>query len=296
VRHEAILDRLWPGRQIVSTPLGGGITNHNFLVEIDGESLVLRIGGKDTEALGIDRRAEVAAARMAADIGVGPEVVAVVEPEGYLVTRFIPGEPILPERMRTPELIERLAPRLRAIHSAHPILGRFNAHRVVETYAATAAGHGVRIPDDYAWAKEVADEIELARGPQPQVPCHDDLLNANFIWAEDRVWIVDWEYAGMGDRFFDLGNLSIKHDFDVEHDQALLSAYFGRVDRQDLGSVRLMRFMGAFFEAMWGVVQQGISELDFDFVSYAGENFERLRSIGGDGRLDEWLEAAADPR
>jgi thiamine kinase-like enzyme len=296
VRHEAILDRLWPGQHVVSRPLGGGITNHNFLLEVDGESLVLRIGGKNTEALGIDRRAEVAAARMAADIGVGPEVVAVVEPEGYLVTRFIPGEPIHPERMRTPELIDRLAPRLRAIHSARPILGRFNPHRVVETYAATAAGHGVRIPDDYAWAKEIADAIERTRGPQPEVPCHDDLLNANFIWAEDRVWIVDWEYAGMGDRFFDLGNLSVKHDFEVEHDQGLLSSYFGRVDRGDLASVRLMRFMGAFFEAMWGVVQQGISELDFDFVGYARENFERLRGIAGDGQLDQWLEAVDGQR
>ena len=295
MRHEAILERLWPGRNVVSRPLGGGITNHNFLLEVDGESLVLRIGGKDTEALGIDRRAEVAAARMAADIGVGPEVVTVVEPEGYLVTRFIPGEPIPPERMRTTELIESLAPRLRAIHAAGPIPSRFNPHRVVETYAATATDRGVRVPDEYAWAKERSDAIERARGPQPEVPCHDDLLNGNFIWAQDRVWIVDWEYAGMGDRSFDLGNLSVKHDFELEHDEALVSAYFGRMDRAELASVRLMRFMGAFFEAMWGVVQQGISELDFDFSGYAKENFERLQGIGRDGRFEEWLGAAAHP-
>jgi thiamine kinase-like enzyme len=230
---------------------------------------------------------------MAAEIGVGPEVVTVVEPEGYLVTRFIEGEPIPPERMRTPELIERLAPRLRKIHSAHPIPGRFNPHLVVETYAATAAARGVDVPEDYAWAKEIADAIERARGSQAEVPCHNDLLNANFIWADGLVWIVDWEYAGMGDRLFDLGNLSVKHDFDIEHDEAMASAYFGRVDRQVVASIRLMRFMGAFFEAMWGVVQQGISELDFDFASYARENFDRLRSIAADVRFDGWLEAAA---
>jgi thiamine kinase-like enzyme len=293
MRHEAILERLWPGRNVVSRPLGGGITNHNFLLEVDGESLVLRIGGKDTEALGIDRRAEVAAARMAADIGVGPEVVTVVEPEGYLVTRFIAGEAIPPERMRTTEFIERLAPRLRAIHGAAPIPSRFNAHRVVETYASTAAQRGVQVPDDFGWAKEIADAIERARGPQRQVPCHDDLLNANFIWAQDQVWIVDWEYAGMGDRIFDLGNLSVKHDFDLAQDEALVSAYFGRMDPAELASVRLMRFMGAFFEAMWGVVQQGISELDFDFVGYARENFDRLRSIAADVRFPGWLDTAA---
>jgi thiamine kinase-like enzyme len=295
MHHEVILERLWPGRTVVSRPLGGGITNHNFLLEVDGESLVLRIGGKDTEALGIDRRAEVAAARMAADIGVGPEVVAVVEPEGYLVTRFIAGEAIPPERMRTTELIERLAPRLRAIHGAPPIPSRFNPHRVVETYASTAAGRGVKVPDDFTWAKMIADAIERARGPQREVPCHDDLLNANFIWAQDQVWIVDWEYAGMGDRVFDLGNLSVKHDFDLEQDEALVSAYFGRMERADLASVQLMRFMGAFFEAMWGVVQQGISELDFDFAGYAKENFDRMRSIAADVRFDGWLEAAGAP-
>jgi thiamine kinase-like enzyme len=293
MRHEAILERLWPGQQVDSRPLGGGITNHNFLLEVDGQTLVLRIGGKDTEALGIDRRAEVAAARMAADVGVGPEVVAVVEPEGYLVTRFIQGEPIPPERMRTPEVIQRLTPRLRAIHAAPSIPARFNPHRVVETYAATAAERGVAIPDDYAWARERSDAIERARGPQPEVPCHDDLLNANFIWAGDEIWIVDWEYAGMGDRAFDLGNLSIKHDFELEHDEALVSSYFGSVRTHDLAAIRLMRFMGAFFEAMWGVVQQGISQLDFDFVGYARDNFERLRSIAADPAFDRWLDAAA---
>ena len=289
MRHEGILDRLWPGREVVSQPLGGGITNHNFRVDVDGQAFVLRIGGKDTDALGSARRAEGAAARMAAGAGVGPEVVAVVEPEGYLVTRFIEGDPIAPERMRTPEMIEALAPRLRAIHEAPVIPGRFNAHRVVETYAATAAARGVLVPPDYQWAKEMSDRIEGTRGPQREVPCHDDLLNANFIWADGRVWIVDWEYAGMGDRYFDLGNLSIKHDFEVDHDELMVGAYFGATDQARLASVRLMRFMGAFFEAMWGVVQQGISELDFDFRGYAQENFDRLRGIASDPGFGHWL-------
>jgi thiamine kinase-like enzyme len=293
VRHEAILGRVWPGRELASEPLGGGITNHNFLVRVDADAFVLRIGGKDTQALGIDRSAEAAAARMAAEVGVGPEVVAVGEPEGYLITRFIDGEPISADRMRTPEVLRPLTEALRAIHSGPWIPGRFNPHRVVEAYQATARAHGVAIPDEYRWAHGVSDRIERARGPQPEVPCHDDLLNANFIWANSRVWIVDWEYAGMGDRFFDLGNLSIKHGFEVDDDEALLEAYFGRVEAGHLASVRLMRFMGAFFESMWGVVQQGISELDFDFRAYARENFDRLRTIAGDPRFEGWMRTAA---
>ena len=272
-----MIERVWPGRRPPFEPLGGGITNHNFKVVVDGQAYVLRIGGKDTELLGIDRRAEQAAARMAASIGVGPEVYAVVEPEGFLVTRFIEGRPVPPESMRSQETIEQLAPAFRAIHEGPPIPSRFDSHRVVESYARVAGDRGVPIPYDYAWARSVAQTIESARGAQPQVSCHNDLLNAN------------WEYAGMGDRFFDLGNFSIKHEYEVEHDELLLAAYFGEVRRRDVASVRLMRFMGAFFEAMWGVVQQGISQLDFDFKAYAAENFARLRAAAADPRFAGWL-------
>ena len=290
---EAIIERLWPGRHARYEPLGGGITNHNYKIEVDGETVVLRIGGKDTELLGIDRRAEEAAARMAASVGVGPEVVTVVQPEGYLVTRFIEGQPVPLEAMQRTETLSAVADSVRAIHNGSPLPSRFNAHRVVEAYAATAAARGVSPPEEFAWAKDLGDRIEAARGPQPLVPCHDDLLNANFIDDGTRIRIVDWEYAGMGDRFFDLGNFSVKHDLDVEHDEVLLRAYAGGVQATDLASVRLMRFMGAFFESMWGVVQQAISELDFDFVAYARENFERLRAIGSDPRFADWLERAS---
>src|SRR5262249_6992766 len=163
----------------------------------DGEMVVLRVGGKDTALLGIDRRAEEAAARMAAEVGVGPEVVAVVQPEGYLVTRFIEGKPVPIEAMKEPGTLAAVADSVRAIHNGSRLPSRFNAHRVVEAYTATATSRGVSPPEDYAWAKELADRIEAARGPQPLVPCHDDLLNANFIDDGDRIRIVDWEYAGM---------------------------------------------------------------------------------------------------
>jgi thiamine kinase-like enzyme len=293
VEIRSLVERVWPGRRVSVEELAGGITNHNFKVLVDGGAFVLRIGGKDTELLGIDRRAEQAAARMAAAIGVGPEVLTVVEPEGYLVTRFITGNPVPPERMRDPETVERVAASLRAIHGAEAIPSRFNAHRVVEAYAATATARGVTIPADYQWAKDVSDRIDMARGPQPEVTCHNDLLNANFIDDGRRIRIVDWEYAGMGDRFFDLGNLSIKHDFGPDDDRRLLEAYSGEVQDRALASVRVMRFMGAFFEAMWGVVQQGISELDFDFKAYADENFDRLRRIAADPHFEGWIAASA---
>ena len=113
---ERIAARVWPGRRVEVEPLGGGITNRNFRVDCDGRSYVLRIGGKDTHLLGIDRRAEYRAASVAAALGVGPEVVAFVEPEGYLVTRFVEGAPAPPEELRRPEALRETAALLRRIH------------------------------------------------------------------------------------------------------------------------------------------------------------------------------------
>ncbi len=296
MQPQGIIERVWPGRAATWEPLGGGITNHNFKVSVDGSEFVLRIGGKDTALLGIDRRAEESASRMAADLGIGPEVVAFVEPEGYLVTRFIHGEPLPVDRIRSPRWTERVAAAVGRIHAAPPILGRFDAHRVVERYRDTAGDHGVPAPEGFDRAQEVARRIEAARGPQARVPCHNDLLNANLLAEGDQVRIVDWEYAGMGDRFFDLANLSVNHGFEAEQDEALLSAYFGTFRQADFASLRLLRFMSDLREAMWGVVQQGISELDVDFRAYAAEHFERLRATAADPRFEGWLSTVAEAR
>jgi thiamine kinase-like enzyme len=189
---------------------------------------------------------------------------------------------------------------LHRIHDGPAIPGRFDAHRVVEVYRDTAAAHGAGIPQDYEPSRAISDRIEDARGPQPLVPCHNDLLNANFIrepspvGADGVIRIVDWEYAGMGDRFFDLANFSVNHGFEPEHDEALLAAYFGAARPEDLAALRLMRFMSDFREAMWGVLQQGISELEVDFVTYATTHFERLRAAAADPRFEGWLAAARD--
>ena len=282
MQPEEIAARVWPGQKLDLEPLGGGITNRNFKVTVGGETFVLRIGGKDTELLGINRQAEHAATLAAAELGIAPEVVAFLEPEGYLVTRFVEGTVLPPEEVRRPETLRRVAGTLRRVHEGAPFPTRFNSFRVVEAYLAIAGQRGVAEPSGYRRAKATADAIESARGAQPEHPCHNDLLNANFIAADGDVRIVDWEYAGMGDRFFDLANFSINHELSDAENEQLLVAYFDELDEAQLAALRLMRFMSDFREAMWGVVQQGLSELDVDFVGYADEHFARLEATAGD--------------
>jgi thiamine kinase-like enzyme len=272
MRVEEAVGRLWPGQPVKVETLGGGITNHNFKVVVDGDVLVLRIGGKDTGLLGIDREHEHEAALTAARLGIGPEVVRFAD--GVLVTRFVEGEVGRADPAAVGVLLKRL-------HGAPAVAGRFDSFRVVEAYAATATGHGRSLPDPYGPAHELACQIEARRAAAPVVTCHNDLLAANFIDDGKRIWIVDWEYAGMGDPFFDLANFAVNNGLDEDGECALLEAY-GSTDTRAL---TLMRFMSDFREAMWGVVQQAISELDFDFVSYADEHFERLRRTASEDRF-----------
>jgi thiamine kinase-like enzyme len=271
---EAIVARFWPGRDARPEPLGGGITNRNYKVAVGGEAFVLRIGGKDTELLGIDRHAEHAASRIAAALGLAPEVVGFVEPEGYLVTRFVEGAVGRVD-------VEQVGRALARLHAGPAFPARFDSFRVVEVYRATALERGVAVPAAYDRAKEVADTIERQRAGVAPRPCHNDLLNANFIDDGSRSWIVDWEYAGMGDPFFDLGNFAVNHELDEDGEQGLLRAY----GSDDAAALTLMRFMSDFREAMWGVVQQAISELDFDFAGYTARHFDRLQQTAAEPRF-----------
>jgi thiamine kinase-like enzyme len=289
------IQRIWRGRTASVTVLSGGITNRNYRVDVDGSSYVLRVGGNDTELLGIDRRTEHAASLRAAEVGVGPAVFAFVESEGWLVTRFIDGRGVSPEEIRSPEGIRRVAAVLRKIHGAAAIPGRFDAHAVVDEYREEAKKHGVWIPAEFDHAHHISERIRRGRGPQPQVPCHNDLLNANFL-DDGEIRVVDWEYAGMGDRFFDLANLSVNHDFGIDEDRLLLIAYFGVERPADLGALRLMRLMSDFREAMWGVLQSGISTLDFDFRKYADKHFNRLLVAAADPDFEHYLRQASGGR
>jgi len=272
----AAVARVWPDGASTWEVLGGGITNANLKVTRPDGVVVLRIAGRETELLGIDRAAEHEATRAAASVGVGPEVVSFVEPEGWLVTRFIEGSMPTPEALRQDDQLARVGRTLRAVHDGPVIPGRFDALAVVESYREAAAARGAALPGAFAEAHATARRIASLRAGEPARPCHNDLLNANLIDDGARLRIVDWEYAGMGDPYFDLANFAINHELDAAGRARLLAAYAGEASPAQLGSLDLMRFMSDFREAMWGVVQSVVSELDFDFDAYAQRHIARM--------------------
>jgi thiamine kinase-like enzyme len=279
--------------------LDGGLTNRNFRVRVGGDDVVVRLPGKDTELLGIDRVAEREATAAAARAGVGPDVVAYMGDPPCLVTRFLPGRQVEPEELREPPLLDQVAAALRAFHAGPPLPSTFDSFAIVDAYQATARAHGARIPDRFGALIDGAHAIRAAlHGPEhAPVPCHNDLLTANFIYDGERLRIVDWEYAGVGDRYFDLGNLSVNNGFAEADDERLLAAYWSEpCTPRRFASLRLMRIMSDFREGMWGVVQTAISALDFDFVAYGEEHLDRVAAGLADPRFAAWLEDARGDR
>ncbi len=280
--------------------LDGGIINRNYKVDFGGSPYVIREPGEHTELLGIDRGAEWAAACAAARAGVGPPVRAMLEDPPVLVTAFVDGHPVTREELQQPDLLWNVAGALKRMHgSGEELPSKFSPFRTVETYATTAERHGVKPPDGYAAALKRAKAIEKAmRGQEHEpVPCHNDLLASNVLLDRANLRIVDWEYAGMGDRYFDLGNLVVNNGLTEDAQATLLEAYFGEPpDARRSACVHLMRFMSDFREGMWGVVQSAVSEVEFDFEGYATDHFERLQETAEDTRLDTWLKQARGKR
>jgi aminoglycoside phosphotransferase (APT) family kinase protein len=273
--------------------LDGGITNRNYRACLGGRDYVIRVPGKDTSLLGIDREAERAANECAAAVGVAPAVAAFIADPACIVTLFAAGRGADPAALREPETLKLVATTLSTIHTrCAPLASTFDSFRIVEAYAAVAVERTGEEPR-FEEAHQRAALIEAAlAGPEHEpVPCHNDLLAGNFIIDGDHLWIVDWEYAGMGDRYFDLANFSVNNELEGEAEEELLATYFGAPPAPaQIASLRLMRFMSDFREAMWGVVQGSVSELEFDFAAYADRHFDRLRETASDPRFEGWLE------
>jgi thiamine kinase-like enzyme len=277
------------------TPLDGGITNRNYRARFDGVEVVLRLPGKETALLGIDRHAEAQANRCAAAAGVAPEVLVLLDDPPCLVTRFVEGREMTAAELREPASLADVAAALRAVHGCPPIAVSFSPFRIVEDYAAKTAARGAAVPAAHERSRPAAARIEAALRHRPHEPvlCHDDLLAANFLRSPDGLRIVDWEYAGMGDGYFDLGNFAVNNGLGRDEEEALLAAYLGEPARPgQLAALRLMRFMSDFREAMWAVLQGTLSDLEFDFGAYAEKHFERLHAAESDPRFKVLLEEA----
>jgi len=285
---------LWRGRHVAVSPLSGGLTNENYLVEVQGSRYVVRVPGQSTELLSIDRANELHNTRAAATTGIGPRVLEVVPDLDVMVLEFIDGTTMSASALQSPEMARRMAGSFRRLHSAPRFLQDFNMFRLIETYLEIVDAHDVTIPRDYRARLPTVAEIErsVAAGSLPSVPCHNDLLCENFIDDGAALRIVDYELSGNNDPCFDLGNTAQEAEFGDELRSVLCKAYFGRPDPQQLARMNLFALMSDVGWTLWGAIQAKISAIDYDFTAYYAARWERALAVLDSDRLRRWLDAA----
>ena len=274
--------------------LPGGVTNFNYRVDVDGQSFVVRIAAAHTALLGIDRQREYQCTVAASQTGVGPEVVCFLPDVEVLVTRFISGHCPSAVEMVRPEMMERVMASMRRYHDGPAFAGSFSPFHALEQYRLVARRYAAPLPQDvdamYRWLSEI--EAAVRRREAVIRPCHNDLWEPNLIDDGTLIRIVDWEYAGMGDVYFDLANFAIHHDLSDAQDEGLLRGHVGQVTESGFARLKLMKIVAELREAMWCMVGMNVSSIEFDFLGYARTHFDRYRQALDDWRVPSWLAQA----
>jgi thiamine kinase-like enzyme len=287
---------LWRGQNVAVSPLSGGLTNENYLVEAGGARYVVRLPGQSTELLSIDRANEVHNTKAAATTGIGPRVLEVVPDLDVMVLEFIEGPTMSARTLQSKKMAARMAASFRRLHSAPRFLQDFNMFRLIEYYLDIVEKHDVTIPTDYRDRLPAVADIERAVGAAslPAVPCHNDLLCENFIDDGAALRVVDYELSGNNDPCFDLGNTAQEAEFDDELRAALCEAYFGRLDERQLARMNLFALMSDVGWTLWGAIQANISAIDYDFKGYYEARWERALAVMESEQLLRWLRQAQD--
>src|SRR5215467_5701066 len=258
-------------------PLTGGLTNTNYKVASPSGSYVVRISGKDTSLLAIDRENEMHNTIAAAETGVGAPFVAAVPEYDALVLGFLDGEVMDAEKLRRGDRIGAIADACRRLHSGRRFLKDFDMFEIHPRYLAIVRERGFRLPDRYEGFEPQIRELEGAMRVHAEqtVPCNNDLLAENFIDVGGEMRLIDYEYSGNNEASFELGNVWSESNLSLEQLEELVTAYWGRSLRNKVARARLWGLMSKYGWTLWGSIQDGISDLDFDFWSWALEKYER---------------------
>lgn len=270
----------WKGR-VKPVALKGGITNVNFLVEDGGRKYVARIGD-DMPVHQVMRFNELAAARAAAEAGISPGIVH-HEP-GALVLDYIESRTLGAADVRDPATLARIVPLLQKCHRDVPKFLRgpaliFWVFHVVRDYGWTLKEGKSSHLDLLPSFLDAAEELEKAVGPVDIVFGHNDLLPANFLDDGDRLWLIDWDYAGFNSPLFDLGGLASNNELSAAQEIWLLEAYFEKTTTDELlHRYRAMKCASLLRETMWSMVSEIHSKIDFDYAAYTAENLSRFNA------------------
>lgn len=287
----------WRGRSLEVAPLSGGLTNSNYRVDVGGRSYVVRLPGRSTDLLSVDRANERHNTEAAAETGIGARVVFYLEDLQVMVLEFVDGITMSPESLHSVEMARRMGDALRQLHSARRFLKDFDMFRLVEFYRSVVRDRGIPIPTGYERALPLVRRMEAAlhNAPVASVPCHNDLLAENYIDEGKLLRIVDYEYSGNNDPCFELGNTALECGFDADQRAALCDSYFGAGSEKLLARMQIHALMSDVGWTLWGSIQAAISNIDFDFWDYALTRWRRAEETLDSRGIERALSAIHVP-
>ena len=258
-------------------PLAGGLTNTNYKVTTPGGCYVVRISGKDSGLLAIDRENEAYNTRCAAESGVGAPLVAAVPEHDALVLEFLEGEVLSSELLRRGDRIGLVADACRRLHNGPRFLHDFDMFEIQRGYIGVVQERGFRLPDRYLEFEPQVRALESAMRVRAEqtVPCNNDLLAENFIDVGDELRLIDYEYSGNNEPSFELGNVWSESNLSLAQLEELVAHYYGRPLQNKVARARAWGLMSKYGWTLWGSIQVGISDLDFDFWGWAMEKYDR---------------------
>ncbi len=277
--------RCLEGRAWSVSELGGGLTNRNYRVVVgDGGAegdYVVRISSNESSLLEIDRAAERHNTRAAWEAGVGAPVVEALPDDNVLVVGFLQGRTLTSAEVGSAATVPRVAAAVRQLHEGPAFEGVFDMRALRRRYLSIVTANGFRLPADYLDLAPLVESLEdaMAAGAEPLVPCNNDLLAANFIDDGERIWLIDYEYSGMNEASFELGNLASESQFDLGTTDALVAAYWGRPAPDKLARARAWSLLALYGWTLWASIQDGISSIDFDFWSWGMAKYDTAREV-----------------
>lgn len=257
--------------------LSGGLTNRNLKVTTRNGVYVARLSSPESSLLAIDRVNEHANSLAAAASGAAPEVIAYAPEVSVLAVRFIEGRTWTNADVLASHNALRVAESCRKLHAGPRFVNDFNMLQLQPQYLKIVQDMGLRLPDGYLdYRPHVAALTEaLDARPQSTVPCNNDLLAANFIETPEQVWLIDFEYSGNNDPFFEIGNIWSEAAGDSDQLERLVTAYVGHPSRALTARAQLWGLMAKYGWMLWASIQDGTSQLDFDFWSWGLEKYDR---------------------
>jgi thiamine kinase-like enzyme len=290
----ALLERVTVlrGRPRTVEPLPGGLTNRNYKITTPEGAYVLRHSTRSTsDELAVDRVAEYENSVRAAAAGVGAPVLEFLPEDGVLVIGFLPGETLSDELLQHPGTLTRVAEACRRLHAGDAFVNRFDMFAVQADYLVRVRQRGFRLPPGYGDHAEVVARIRAALGhqPVPIVPCHNDLLAANFIDDGQDVFIIDYEYSGNNDPYFELGNIWSECHLTLDQLEELVSNYDDGPSRCHVARARLWGLMSQYGWTLWASIQDATSVMSFDFWTWGMEKYDRAEATFGSPELERLL-------